>query len=118
MYDLSVPGPQNFVLTNGILAHNSYSIGGVSLDIEKSGKYESAYNVVKDSWESQLERAKQTVKSIKGLKQSRYGVGIRSAFGPAAGRGQLTPQKFVGFVIPFLLTLQGILDLIQGSSYA
>ena len=32
-YDLCVPGPENFALSNGILAHNSYSIGGVSLDI-------------------------------------------------------------------------------------
>jgi len=38
-YDLSVPGPENFLLTNGILAHNSYSISGVSLDLEKSSKY-------------------------------------------------------------------------------
>ena len=97
MYDLSVPGPQNFVLTNGILAHNSYSIGGVSLDIEKSSKYESAYQAVKDTWETQLERAKQTVKVVRGLQQPRFGVGIRSSFGPYSGRGQLTPRKFLSF---------------------
>jgi hypothetical protein len=97
MYDLSVPGPQNFVLTNGILAHNSYNIGGVSLDIERSSKYESAYNAMKDSFESQLERAKATIKYIRGLQQPKYGIGIRSAFGPYTGRGSLTPRKFVGF---------------------
>jgi hypothetical protein len=97
MYDLSVPGPQNFVLTNGILAHNSYSIGGVNLDIEKSSKYESAYQAMNDQFDKQLERAKQTVKIVKGLQQSRYGIGIRSAFGPYAGRGSLTPRKFMGF---------------------
>jgi len=96
-YDLSVPGPENFVLSNGIVAHNSYNIGGVSLEIEKSSKYESAYGAIKDSWDSQLERAKQTVKIIKGLQQPRFGIGIRSSFGPFTGRGTLTPQKFVGF---------------------
>jgi hypothetical protein len=96
-YDLSVPGPQNFVLTNGILAHNSYSIGGVSLDVEKSSKYESAYQAINDQFDKQLERAKATCKVIRGLQQPRYGIGIRSAFGPYSGRGQLTPAKFVGW---------------------
>lgn len=117
MYDLSVPGPQNFVLTNGILAHNSYSIGGVNLDIEKSSKYESAYNAVKDNWESQLDRAKQTVKIVKGLQQSRYGVGIRSAFGPYVGRGVLSPRKFLGWIFPMLLTFKTILDVVVGCGY-
>ena len=29
--------------------------------------------------------------------QPKYGIGIRSAFGPYTGRGSLTPRKFVGF---------------------
>lgn len=96
-YDLSVPGPENFVLSNGLVAHNSYSIGGVSLDLDKSSKYEAAANNFKDLFDSQLEKAKATVKIIRGLQQPRFGVGIRSSFGPYAGRGVLTPQKFVGF---------------------
>jgi hypothetical protein len=96
-YDLSVPGPQNFVLSNGVVAHNSYSIGGVSLDIEKSSKYEAAANNFKDLFDSQLERAKATIKIVKGLQQAKYGIGIRSSFGPYSGRGALTPQKFIGF---------------------
>jgi hypothetical protein len=95
-YDLSVPGPENFVLTNGIVAHNSYSIGGVSLDIEKSSKYESAYNAMKEAFSDQLEKAKLTVKLVKGLQQPKYGIGIRSSFGPYTGRGTLTPRRFVG----------------------
>jgi len=85
------------LMTNWISDEFDYSIGGVSLSIEKSSKYESAANNYKDLFESQLERAKATVKIIKGLQQPRFGVGIRSAFGPFAGRGQLTPRKFVGF---------------------
>lgn len=96
-YDLSVPGPENFVLSNGIVAHNSYSIGGISLDIEKSSKYEAAANNFKDLFDTQLERAKATIKIVKGLQQPRFGIGIRSSFGPYTGRGALTPQKFVGF---------------------
>ena len=96
-YDLSVPGPENFVLAEGILAHNSYSIGGVSLDLDKASKYESAASMASDQFDKQLEKAKQTVKFCKGLQQPRYGTGIRSAFGPYSGSGILTPAKFMGF---------------------
>jgi hypothetical protein len=85
------------LMINWISDEFDYSIGGVSLSLEKSGKYESAANNYKDLFQSQLEQAKATVKIIKGLQQPRYGVGIRSAFGPFAGRGQLTPQKFIGY---------------------
>lgn len=95
MYDLSVPGPENFVLANGIVAHNSYSIGGISLDINKSSQYES----LKQNAEGQADKAAEakaaTVKIIRGLQQSRYGMGVRSAFGPAVGRGILSPRSFV-----------------------
>jgi hypothetical protein len=95
-YDLSVPGPENFVLSNGILAHNSYSIGGVSLDLEKSSKYESLKQGASDQFDKQLDRAKATVKYIKGLQMPKYGTGARSSFGPFTGRGVLTPAKFMG----------------------
>jgi len=85
------------LMVNWIADEFDYNIGGVSLTIEKSSKYESAYQAMKDQFDTQLERAKQTVKSVKGLQQPRFGVGIRSAFGPYAGRGVLTPRKFVGF---------------------
>ena len=96
-YDLSVPGPENFVLSNGLLAHNSYSIGGVNLDLDKASKYESAYQSASDSWDKQLEKAKATVNHTAGLQQPRYGMGIRSSFGPSLGNGVLTPGKFTGF---------------------
>lgn len=96
------------LMINWISDEFDYNIGGVSLSVEKSSKYESASNNFKDLFQSQLEQAKATVKIVKGLQQPRYGVGIRSSFGPYAGRGQLTPQKFVGFVFPILLTLNEI----------
>ena len=94
-YDLSVPGPENFVLTNGILAHNSYSIGGVSLDIEKASKYQS----MKDSADTQFDKATEakvrTVKFIRGLQQPRFGIGVRSSFGPYTSKGVMSPRNFV-----------------------
>lgn len=96
-YDLSVPGPENFVLSNGILAHNSYSIGGVSLDLERSSKYSSAKSEAKETFNEMLEKAKATVKIIRGLQQPRFGMGLRSSFGPYGAAGALTPSKFIGF---------------------
>jgi hypothetical protein len=95
-FDLSVPGPENFVLSNGILAHNSYSVGGISLDLERSSKYSDAKQNAMDNFNQMLEKAKATVKVIRGLQQPKYGIGIRSAFGPTGGTGQLTPAKFMG----------------------
>ena len=100
-YDLSVPGPENFVLVNGILAHNSYSIGGVSLDLEKSSKYESLKQNAEQQFDKATEAKARTVKFIRGLQQPRYGIGIRSAFGPNVGRGILSPRNF--WVSPFFL---------------
>jgi len=74
----------------------AYSIGGVSLDLEKSSKYESLKQGAIEQFGTMLDRAKATVKIIKGLQQPKYGVGIRSSFGPYSGGGILTPSKFVG----------------------
>lgn len=96
-YDLCVPGPENFILDSGIVAHNSYSIGGISLDISKSSSYEG----LKGNAESQLDKLAEyktrTEKYTKGLQQSRYGVGVRSAWGPSSGRSVITPRKYLGF---------------------
>jgi intein/homing endonuclease len=94
-YDLSVPGPENFVLTTGILAHNSYSIGGISLDLEKSSKYMDLKQNAEDQWDKLTEAKARTTKYIRGLSQPRFGQGVRSAFGPAVGKGVLSPRSFV-----------------------
>jgi len=94
-YDLSVPGPENFVLSNGILAHNSYSIGGVNLDLEKSSKYESLKQNAEGQFDKAAEAKTRTVKWIRGLQQPRFGTGIRSAFGPFTGRGVMSPRNFL-----------------------
>lgn len=81
-YDVSVPGAENAVLDSGILVHNSYSISGVSLDLEKSSKYQSMKDEFINEYDKVVEAAKRSIKIIKGLKQYRYGVGITSALGP------------------------------------
>jgi hypothetical protein len=80
---------------NWISEEFSYSIGGVSLDLDRSSKYEGAYQSASDQFDKQLEKAKLTVNIVKGLQQPRFGVGIRSAWGPFVGRGVLSPRKFV-----------------------
>lgn len=82
---------------NWIADEFDYTIGGVSLNLEKSSKYEAAQQAAQESFNTQLEKAKQTVNILKGVQQPKFGTGIRSAFGPYAGRGVLSPRKFVGF---------------------
>lgn len=96
-YDLSVPGNENFVLANGVLAHNSYSIGGVSLDLcDKSGKYLQ----VADNWEelfnNALANAKKAAGRItKGLSQNLYGTGGIFHLGPFSKSGVIAIRNFL-----------------------
>jgi len=81
--------------TNWIHDEFDYSIGGISLSLDKSGKYQS----LKDNAEQQFTKATDakliTVKFIRGLQQPKYGFGVRSSFGPNVGRGVLSPRSFV-----------------------
>lgn len=101
-YDLSIPGPQNFVLANGILAHNSYSIGGVSLDLDKSSKYQSLADTAGQQFDKGVEHKQTTVKYMRGLQQPRFGIGVRSgSLGMSSGRGIMGPRSFV--VLPWAM---------------
>jgi len=86
----------NAVRINWIADEFDYSIGGISLSIDKASKYEGAASSATEQFDKQIEKAKATVNIIRGLQQPRYGVGIRSSFGPYVGRGVLSPRKFVG----------------------
>ena len=94
-YDLCVPGPENFVLANGVVAHNSYSIGGISLDIQKSSQYMDLKRNAEEQWDKMTEAKRATTKYLRGLQQPRFGRGVRSAFGPYVGKGVLSPRNFV-----------------------
>lgn len=83
------------VSMNWIADEFDYSIGGVSLSIEKSSKYESMKQNAEGQFDKATEHKARTVKYIRGLQQPRFGIGIRSAFGPHVGRGVLSPRNFL-----------------------
>ena len=94
-YDLSVKDNENFFLASGILAHNTYSISGVSLDIDKSSKYESLKESYIQEYDKARDLAKKSIKIIKGVKQSKYGVGVSSALGPYRRPGTQSRSNYV-----------------------
>jgi len=75
----------------------SYSIGGVSLDIDKSSKYQSLADTLQNRLETMLEHAHATIKLAVGVQQPRYGAGVRSAWGPNLSQGIQSPRNFVRF---------------------
>ena len=80
---------------NWIANEFDYSIGGISLSIEKSSKYEGMKQNAEDQWDKLTEAKARTTKYMRGLSQPRFGRGVRSAFGPYVGRGVLSPRSFV-----------------------
>ncbi|MFA6235096.1 MAG: Hint domain-containing protein [Bacteroidota bacterium] len=83
------------LMANWVVDEFTYSIGGISLDIEKSSKYQK----MKDSADTQFDKATEakvrTCKWMRGLSQPRYGQGVRSSFGPYTARGILSPRGFM-----------------------
>lgn len=80
---------------NWIVDEFDYSIGGISLSLDRSSKYEGLKSSAESMWQTSVEAKARTTKFIVGLKQPKYGVGIRSAFGPHVGRGVLGPRNFL-----------------------
>jgi hypothetical protein len=72
---------------NWVLNEFSYSISGVSLDIEKSSKYQAVAEIYIGEWDKLVEAAKDSIKIVKGLRQFRYGIGLTSALGPLTRPG-------------------------------
>jgi hypothetical protein len=63
----------------------SYSLNGISLDISRSDKYQSAASSIQDTVTQQLELAKKRIHIIKGLGQNRYIFSRGAALGPWTG---------------------------------
>jgi len=80
---------------NWVANEFDYSIGGISLSIEKSSKYESLKQNAEEQWDKLTEAKVRTTKYMRGLAQPRFGRGVRSAFGPYVGRGVLSPRNFI-----------------------
>ena len=73
----------------------SYSISGVSLDIDKSSKYLSLKENFEGQHEKMLDQAKSSIKIVKGLQQPRYGIGISSALGPYSRVGVQSRRNYI-----------------------
>jgi len=80
---------------NWIVDEFDYSIGGISLSLDRSSKYEGLKSSAESMWQQSVEAKTRTTKFMRGLSQPKYGVGIRSAFGPHVGRGVLSPRNFI-----------------------
>lgn len=95
-YDVSVPDAENAVLDSGILVHNSYSISGVSLEIDKSSKYQALKDEYIAEYDKLVDLNKQSIKLIVGLRQAKYSVGITSALGPLSRPGVQSRRNLLG----------------------
>ena len=84
------------VALNWISSEFSYSISGVSLDLEKSSKYQSMQESLDATFDKMVESNKSSIKLIKGLKQARYGTGIQSALGPLSRPGVQSRRNLLG----------------------
>ncbi len=72
-----------------------YSIGGISMNIERSSKYMDLKRNAEEQFTKFTDAKLITTKLFVGLQQPRFGRGARSAFGPHTGRGVLSPRGFV-----------------------
>lgn len=80
---------------NWIVDEFDYSIGGISLSLDRSSKYEGLKSSAEQMWSMSVEAKSRTTKFMRGLSQPKYGIGIRSAFGPHVGKGVLSPRNFL-----------------------
>jgi len=80
---------------NWIADEFSYSISGVSLDIDKSSKYQSMKDEYIGEYDKIVEAAKRSIKILVGLRQFRYGVGITSALGPLSRPGVQSRRNWI-----------------------
>jgi len=85
-----------FAITmNWIADEFDYSVSGVSLSIEKSGKYQGMKENFISEYDKLKDQAKRSIKILKGLKQPRYGIGISSALGPYSRPGVQSRRNYV-----------------------
>jgi hypothetical protein len=83
------------IAMNWIVDEFSYSISGVSLDIEKSSKYQGMKDEYIQEYDKLVEAAKRSIKILRGLRQFRYGVGITSALGPLNRPGVQSRRNWI-----------------------
>jgi hypothetical protein len=73
-----------------------YSIGGVSLQIDKSSKYQGMSDKFEQEYQTSVERYKDFgVKIVKGIQQPKYGIGVSAALGPFSSQGVQNRRNFI-----------------------
>ena len=83
------------VALNWISDEFTYSISGVSLDIEKSSKYQSMQDSLTAEYDKLVEQNKLSIKIVKGLRQFKYGIGLTSALGPMSRPGVQSRRNMI-----------------------
>lgn len=84
------------LMANWVVNGVSYSIGGISLDLNKSSEYQSLKDAADQMFDKATTAKQQTVFIIRGLKQPRFAAGV-STVGPNVGRGiTMHPRNFMG----------------------
>lgn len=81
---------------NWIEEEFGYSIQGISLDIEKSQKYQSMADTLGQKIDTTIEQAKRGVKVTRGLQQNRFRIGAQGILGPYTGRSSVNPSNWIG----------------------
>ena len=84
-------------------AHQEWdgSISGVSLNLEKSAKYQSLMANFEESFKAQLTEHKEFgVRFIVGVRQPRYQIGVTSALGPYSRIGVQSRRNYIGGTTP------------------
>ena len=73
-----------------------YSIGGVSLNIDKASKYQGMSEKFEQEYQTALERYKDFgIKIVLGIQQPKFGIGIASALGPFSSVGVQNRRNFI-----------------------
>jgi hypothetical protein len=83
-------------MANWIVDSFSYSISGVSLDLsDKVSNYQSLKDEYISEYDKLVEAAKRSIKTIVGLRQFKFGVGIQSALGPLSRPGVQSRRSMI-----------------------
>ena len=73
----------------------SYNISGISLDLDKSSKYQAIKDEYIAEYDKLVDLNKQSIKLIVGLRQQKYGIGITSALGPLSRPGVQSRRNLI-----------------------
>lgn len=82
---------------NWVVDEFSYSISAVSLDIDKSSKYESLKDNAEGMFDKMIIEYKRSIHITKGLQQPRYGIGLSVHLGPFNKSGIVSPRNYASF---------------------